>query len=51
MECNQCKHCKEEGCLGHYITLVCDIYGYLEAFNNPHHDLDADKCDKFEERK
>ena len=45
--CEQCKHCHIEYCFGYYSTPVCEIYGYLEELNNPHHDLNAEKCNNF----
>ena len=42
--CERCANCHNEYMLGGYPTPVCKIYGYLEEINNPHHDLDGEKC-------
>ena len=46
--CWTCTHCYKLGCLGQYKTLFCDIYLYLEAWDNPHHNLDGSKCPDYE---
>ena len=42
--CEKCANCYNEYMLGGYPTPVCKIYGYLEEIDNPHHDLDGEKC-------
>ena len=42
--CEECANCYNEYMLGGYPTPVCKIYGYLEETDNPHHDLDGEKC-------
>ena len=45
--CERCANCHNEYVLGGYPTPVCKIYGYLEEINNPHHDLDGEKCSDY----
>lgn len=42
--CERCANCHNEYVLGGYPTPVCKIYGYLEEIDNPHHDLNGEKC-------
>jgi len=45
--CEKCTNCHNEYILGGYPTPVCKIYGYLEEIDNPHHDLDGEKCSDY----
>ena len=45
--CERCANCYKEYMLGGYPTPVCKIYGYLEEIDNPHHDLDGEKCSDY----
>lgn len=45
--CERCANCYNEYMLGGYPTPVCKIYGYLEEIDNPHHDLDGEKCSDY----
>ena len=46
-KCTNCKNYYKQGCFGDYMANSCKIYGILEAYNNPHHDLDGSKCNNY----
>lgn len=49
--CTNCVHSKEEGSLGGYMTLVCDVdNSCLEYCDHPHHDCDGSNCRHYERK-
>ena len=45
--CTNCINCYQSGCFGGYNAIQCKIHGNIEAFDNPHHDMDGRKCDDY----
>ena len=45
--CWNCIHYKDAGNLCGYNAHNCDIYGNIEAFDNPHYDSDGSKCNDY----
>ena len=50
LRCDNCIQFYREKCLGNYQACSCKIYGILESFNNPHHDMDGSKCAYYERK-
>ena len=49
-KCTNCTNFYHEGTLGGYQAGSCKLYGCLEAWNHPHHDMDGSKCGNYERK-
>lgn len=47
-KCTNCTNFYHETTVGDYQTSSCKLYGCLEVWNHPHHDMDGSKCDSYE---
>ena len=45
--CENCENFYTQGCLGGYMACTCKIHGNLESLDNPHYDMDGNKCSDY----
>lgn len=48
--CANCNHRYLTGDVCGYRAYICRKHGNIEAFNNPHHDMDGSKCADYERK-
>ena len=48
--CPNCISFFEAGSFGGYMSCCCEKFGCLEDIGNPHHDMDASKCEFYKRK-